>query len=198
MECYSKFFYKQLYADVVINFKKVCEKYPYLLKYVESTILDQVKDKIVRAGTDQLRHIKNTTTNRVEFVHATLKNWLGNGKSGLCRDWDFVNQMIQNQHNEMQISFGRNIIMLEHRFKDNNLYSQLVSNISRVGMRYIFHEVKRAENVGSDSSNCGCTLVKTYGLPCAYVISKKVKLDFPIQMEEVVIGRGSVLKMTML
>ena len=126
----------------VMHFRKVCEKYPDLLKYVESTILDQVKEKIVCAWTDQVRHLRNTTTNRVEFAHATLKNWLGNSKGDLCRDWDSVNQMIQNQHNEIQTSFGRSITILDHRFKDNNLYSQLVGNISRMSLNYIFHEAK--------------------------------------------------------
>ena len=33
---------KELYAGSVMNFRKVCEKYSDLLKYVESTILGQV------------------------------------------------------------------------------------------------------------------------------------------------------------
>lgn len=40
---------KELYDDVFILFKKVCEKSTDLLKYVESTILDQVNEKIVYA-----------------------------------------------------------------------------------------------------------------------------------------------------
>ncbi|XP_058776175.1 uncharacterized protein LOC131650486 [Vicia villosa] len=164
---------------------KVCEKYPNLLKYVESTILDQLKEKIACARTNQVIHLGNITTNQVESAHATLKNWLGNNKDALCTYWDSVNQMIQNQHNEIQASFGHNIMVLEHRYKDNTLYSQLVDNISQATLNYIFHEGKRAENVGSGSSKCGCTLVKTYGLPCAYVISKKVKLDSPIRKNEV-------------
>lgn len=43
---------KELYVDFIIHFRKVCEKYPYLLKYVESTILDQVKENIVYAWTN--------------------------------------------------------------------------------------------------------------------------------------------------
>ena len=129
---------KELYADSVIQFRKVCEKYPSLLKYVESTILDQVKEKIVCAWTDNVRHLGNTTTNRVESAHASLKNWLGNSKGDLCRDWDSVNLMIKNQHNEIQTTFGRSITVLEHRFKDNILYSHLVGNISRAGLNYIF------------------------------------------------------------
>ncbi|XP_058757277.1 uncharacterized protein LOC131630516 [Vicia villosa] len=65
---------KDLYVDSVIQFWKVCKKYPALLKYVESTILDQVKEKIVYAWIDNVRHLGNTTTNRVESAHASLKN----------------------------------------------------------------------------------------------------------------------------
>ncbi|XP_050888789.1 uncharacterized protein LOC127093944 [Lathyrus oleraceus] len=129
-----------------------------------------VKEKIVCAWTDNVRHLKNTITNRVESVYATLKNWLGNSKGDLCRDWDSGNPMIQTQHNEIQTTFGRSITILEQLFKDNILYSRLVGYISRAS---------------SDSVECGCIIVKTYGLPCACVIAKNVKLGHPIRMDEV-------------
>ncbi|XP_050920384.1 uncharacterized protein LOC127138021 [Lathyrus oleraceus] len=106
-------FTKELHADFVMHFRKVCEKYPDLLKCVESTILDQVKKKIVCAWTDQL-----------------------------------------------------------------------VGNMSRAGLNYIFYGAKQVDNVGSDSAKYECTIEKTYGLPCACVIAKKVKLGSPIRMDE--------------
>ena len=116
--------------------------YPIFLKYVERTILDHVKENIVYAWTNQVRHFRNTTTNRVEYAHATLKNWLINIKGDLCTSWESVNKMIQNQHNEIQTSFGRSIVVLEHKFRDKNLYLQLVGNISRAGLKFIYHEAK--------------------------------------------------------
>lgn len=88
------------------------EKYLDFLKYVKRKIIGQVNEKIVCVLTDQVRHFGNTTTNRVESAQATSKNLWGNSKGGLCRDRDSLNQMIQNQHNEIQTSFGRNITML--------------------------------------------------------------------------------------
>lgn len=61
----------------------------------------------------------------------------------------------------------------------------MVGNISLEALNYIFHEAKRVDNVGSDSAKYGCTIVKTYGIPCACVIAKKVKLGDPIRMDEV-------------
>lgn len=96
-----------------------------------------------------------------------------------------MNQMIQNQHNKIQTSFGRNITMLEHRFKDKKLYSQLPDNISQAELNFIFHEAKQAENVCSDNTKYGCTLRKSYGLPCICLISEKVKLDCMIEMDAI-------------
>lgn len=93
--------------------------------------------------------------------------------------------MIQNQHNEIHTSFGHSIIVLEHIFKDNNLYSQLVGNTSRMSLNYIFHKAKWTDNVGSDSAKGGCTIVETYGFPYTYVIAKKMKLSSLIKMDEV-------------
>lgn len=93
--------------------------------------------------------------------------------------------MIQNQHNEVHTSFDRSITVLKHRFKDINPYSQLVGNISRASLNYIFHEAKRDDNVGSDSAKCGCTIMKIYGLSYACLITKNVKIDSPIRMGEV-------------
>ncbi|XP_050890067.1 uncharacterized protein LOC127095416 [Lathyrus oleraceus] len=145
----------------------------HMTKNVRSRVKPAVKEKIVFAWTDKVRHLGNTTTNRVESAHATLKNWLENSKNDLCRDWDSMNQMIQNQYNEIQTSFGWSIIVFQHGFKNNNLYSQLVDNISRAGLNYICHEAKRADNVSFDSAKCGGIIVKTHGLSCACVIAKK-------------------------
>lgn len=71
---------KELHVDSVMLFRKICEENPDLLKYVESTIIDHVKEKIVCAYIGLVRHLRNTTTNQVESVHATLKNWFVNSK----------------------------------------------------------------------------------------------------------------------
>ena len=109
----------QMYTDDVLQFRAICEKYLNVLKYVESTILDQVKEKFVCAWTDQVMHLEHTTSNWVEFAHACLKNWLANSKGDLITGWEVVNHMILNQYNEIQTTFGRSIRVLEHKFKDN-------------------------------------------------------------------------------
>jgi hypothetical protein len=44
-----------------------------ILNYFEETVLDPVKVKLLRAWTDKVMHIGNTTTNTVEYQHGSLK-----------------------------------------------------------------------------------------------------------------------------
>lgn len=71
---------KDLYVAFIMDFRSVSAKQPDFLKYIESTILDQVKEKIFCSLTDRVRHLYNTTTNIVESAHSALKNWLGDSK----------------------------------------------------------------------------------------------------------------------
>ncbi|XP_050888875.1 uncharacterized protein LOC127094048 [Lathyrus oleraceus] len=162
----------------------------------------KVKEKIVCAWTDQVRHIGNTTTNRVEFAHAKLKNWLGNSLNYIFHEAKRADNVGSNRVKcgytilktygllcvrfiAKKTSFDRSITVLEHKFKDNNVYAQLVGNISPAGLNYIFHEAKRADNVGSNTVKHGYTILKTYGLPYVRFIAKKVKLGNPLRIIEV-------------
>lgn len=60
----------ELFVDYVIQFISVCVKYLNILKYINTIILDQVKEKIVCAWTDQVRHFGNITSNRGESSNA--------------------------------------------------------------------------------------------------------------------------------
>src|SRR3954468_10705608 len=173
------------YTEKLVHFRSLCGSTRTFCHYVESTILDKVREKVVCAWTNRVRHLGCTTTNRVESAHAVFKRWLGDSKGDLCRGWDTVNQMLENQHNEIQTSFGRSKTVMEHRHKGQILFSQLIYNISRTGLNFLFHEAKRSETTGTDSSLCGCTIRTTYGVPCACILAKKKKLSSPIRMDEV-------------
>lgn len=59
---------EELYAESVTHFMRSCEKYLYLLKYGESNILDQVKENIVSAWSDQDKQFENTINNELNIL----------------------------------------------------------------------------------------------------------------------------------
>src|SRR4030042_3476833 len=100
---------EQSYIDAVMHFREVCKTFPKFLIYVESTILDVVKEKIVRAWTDKVLHLGNRTTNRVESAHGVLKNFLTNGVGDLATCWQAVHNMVLLQHVEIQATFRKSV-----------------------------------------------------------------------------------------
>ena len=56
-----------------MRFRDVCKKIPKFLNYVESTILDVGKEKIVRVWINHVLHLGCRTANRVEGTHGKLK-----------------------------------------------------------------------------------------------------------------------------
>ena len=108
-----------------MEFKNVCKDFPKFLTYVESTVLDVVKDKIVRAWTYHVLRLGCRTTNRVEGAHAIIKKYLSNNVGDLGTCWEKIHDIFVIQLTVIQTSFGRSCTVLEHRFKDVILYSGL-------------------------------------------------------------------------
>jgi len=69
---------QESYASALMEFQDVCKKFPKFLDYVQSTILDAVKKKIVRAWTNRVLHLGCRTTNKVERAHGRVEKYLSN------------------------------------------------------------------------------------------------------------------------
>jgi hypothetical protein len=81
------------YVEAVLQFRKLCARWPRFLKYVETTILDTDKERCVGAWTDKFLHLGNTTTNRVEGAHGVLKSYLKDGHGDLATGWEAIDKM---------------------------------------------------------------------------------------------------------
>jgi hypothetical protein len=143
---------EKAYIDNWTQFKVVCGKFPKFLDYVEKTILDPDKEKFVRFWVDKNLHLGNTTTNIVESAHARLKKYMSS-MGDLSTNWKSVHDMLELQHTAIHASFQTSIIMLEHRFKGNVLWSRLIRNISRDALHHLVVEYNKALEIGTDKSN---------------------------------------------
>jgi len=112
-------------------------------------------------------HLGNTTSNRVEAAHWSLKRMLQNSTGDLCFCWDSINKMIILQHNAIKASFQKSLHVVGHRFKVT-AYKNLLGFVSKYALNLIVEELDRVKSVGFDKNICGgCTLTCTHGLPCA-------------------------------
>jgi hypothetical protein len=60
----------------------------------------------VKVWTDRVMNFGNTTTNRVESAHGTLKEHLQDSKGNLENGWKAIHAMLIVQFTEIQADFG--------------------------------------------------------------------------------------------
>jgi len=107
----------EAFEDRVHALRVVCSPWPVFVDYVMDTWLRPHKEKFVKAWIDKVTHLGNTTSNRVEAAHCSLKRVLQNSMGDLCFCWDSINKMIILQHNAIKASFQKSLHVVGHRFK---------------------------------------------------------------------------------
>ena len=174
---------KDSYASVVMQFKDVCKKLQKFLVYVQTTILNTVKEKFVRAWTYKVLILGCRTTNIVESAHRKLI-FFRSSVGDLAWCWDEIDKMLAIQLLEIQASFGRSRTILEHIYKDNFLYTELEGCVSRTRLCFTFEEAKRFKTFNIAKKYYDCVIKTSYELPCACILSMKIK-KLPIQLDDI-------------
>jgi len=110
----------EAFEDRVNALQVVYSPWPIFVDYVMDTWLCPHKENFVKAWTDKVMHLGNTTSNRVKAAYWTLKRILQNSMGDLCFCWDSVNKMIILQHNSIKASFQKSLHVVGHQFKVTN------------------------------------------------------------------------------
>ncbi|XP_073223412.1 uncharacterized protein [Cicer arietinum] len=165
-------------------FEQSCVDTKVFVDYVKETWLTPHKERFVEAWTNKVMHLGNTTTNRVESAHWKLKLMLENSMGDLCKCWEAMNNMIRLQHKRIRASFQKSFYDEEHEHR-NPFYQRLNTFVSTEAQRRIAEEYDKVEWVGTDKSICGCSLRRTYGLPCACELGQYKLMGEPIPLDSV-------------
>ncbi|KAH1250256.1 hypothetical protein GmHk_05G013444 [Glycine max] len=117
-----------------------CSLWPMFVDYVCQTWVIPHKEKFVKAWTNKVMHLENTTTNSV---------------------WEAMNNMITLQHTQIKASFETSTYMVEHVFKVT-LYKKLLGMASMYALNEIAAEYECVSYAGKNPSRCGCVMRSTH------------------------------------
>ncbi|XP_052728537.1 uncharacterized protein LOC108327432 [Vigna angularis] len=162
---------ESMFGDCVNHFEYTCHSCPLLFEYVNNTWIIPYNTYFVKAWTNKVMHLGNTTTNRVESAHWNLKKVLGNNMGDLCSCWDAIHNVIVLQHNKIKASFEISLNLMSEAYKGIK-YKKLVGRVSRYALGLIAKELERVNLVGLDTGRCGCILRRTYDVPCACELAR--------------------------
>ncbi|KAH1254638.1 hypothetical protein GmHk_04G011038 [Glycine max] len=148
--------------------------------YACQTWVIRHKEKFVKAWTNKVMHLGNTTTNRVESAHWSLKRLLQNSLGDTCRVLEAMNNMMTLQHTQIKASFETSTHVVGHVFKVT-LYKKLLGMVSRYALNEIIVEYEPVPYAGKNLSRCGYVMRSSHGLPCACELSKYVVGSIPLE-----------------
>ncbi|TYH42281.1 hypothetical protein ES332_D11G053800v1 [Gossypium tomentosum] len=138
---------------------------------VESpTWIFKYKEMFVLVWIDRHLNFGERTTNRVESQHAKLKKYLCEKNSSLDKFVCCIYQNVKSQLTSIYESFEKSIIVLKHR---HNLpcFRLLKGFVALEALDILEGELQRSNRHQLDSSNCGCKLRHSCGLPYACMLS---------------------------
>ncbi|KAL5180235.1 PKS-NRPS hybrid synthetase [Glycine soja] len=86
------------FDEYLKKFEMACSLWPMFVDYACQTWVIPHKERFVKAWTNKVMHLGNTTTNMVESAHWSLKRLLQNSVGDICSVWEAMNNMMTLQH----------------------------------------------------------------------------------------------------
>ena len=150
--------------------QKYVPQHPREFGYIKETWLIPFKEKLVRAWVDQSNHFGNTSTSRVEGIHALLKSYLRRSTLDLFDSWKTIQSALDNQLAELQALQVKQQTRTPLELPAA-LYGAIRGCVSHEAMRRVEEQRKLLINMRSHTSpTCTGTFSRVHGLPCSHVL----------------------------
>ena len=109
-----------------------------------------------------------TTTNRVEGMHALVKCYLSGNRNSLAKIVRSVDSMVDKQYTEIKKELESSIRKVMNHHKAQPLLRNLLGKVSLHCLDLLELEIQRVQNaLRRYGTSCGCQLFSSCGLPCA-------------------------------
>ncbi|KAH1254681.1 Protein FAR1-RELATED SEQUENCE 5 [Glycine max] len=190
------------FDDCRKKFEIACSPWPMFIDYVNKTWIIPHKEKFVKAWTNKVMHLGNTTINKYGNVHVIfirVDEFIDFNYCICLLGFVYLKCRIEYAHwalkRLLQNNLGdlcsvwdamNNMIRLQHtEIKASfEISIHVVGHVFKVTLYkrlldMIVAEYERVDYVGKNPSRCGCVIRTYHGLPCACELSKLWKQSFP-------------------
>nr|KAJ0208671.1 hypothetical protein LSAT_V11C400191360 [Lactuca sativa] len=158
-----------VYNENYKTLQSMLRNYQDVLNYLDEVWLNKYKEMFVSVWIDQHLNFGQRTTNRVESAHSNLKKYLEGTNSSLDKFIGCLDQFVRSQLPSIHDNLEKSRIV---RKREHNLpcFTLLWGSVSHEALDKLVGELYRLNENQIDSSNCGCKLQHSCGLPCACML----------------------------
>ncbi|KAJ0489592.1 putative transcription factor FAR family [Helianthus annuus] len=141
--------------------------------YMKKSWLDPYREKFVSCWINQTINFRQTTTNRVESMHATLKSHFPSHRNTLDKLVLYVDHVVAKQYTEIRNTFETSLRKVMTHHKNQPMLAYILRKVSIYAIELLSMELKRKEDgLRAYGASCGCQLFTSCGLPCACRLEK--------------------------
>ncbi|KAM0018798.1 putative MULE transposase domain, FHY3/FAR1 family [Helianthus debilis subsp. tardiflorus] len=140
----------------------------YVFDYLMKSWLDPYREKFVSCWINKIINFHQTTTNRVEGMHATLKSQFPSHRNTLDKLVLYVDHVVDRQYAKIRSSFETSLRKVMKHHKDQPMLAYILRKVSIYVIELLSMELKRKEDrLRAYGASFGCQLFTSCGLPCA-------------------------------
>ncbi|XP_057549129.1 uncharacterized protein LOC130827425 [Amaranthus tricolor] len=155
-----------------------------VVRYLTGTWIP-LREKFVRAWTNDCLHLGNHTTSRVESQHSSFKYYLGSGNSSFDTLFKRAHAQITNQQAKIRQSLQESMTSVPRTLRQY-FFRPLYRHVSLYALEQIQNEFNRILELGDFVLNkCGCVLQKTHGLPCACYLQMTIGSHGALYLDDI-------------
>ncbi|KAL2888806.1 putative Mutator-like element transposase [Ceratocystis lukuohia] len=140
--------------------------------YIKETWLLPFKEKLVAAWVDKQAHFGNTSTSRVEGIHALLKSYLRRSTYDLFEAWKAIQLALCNQLSGLESNQVRQHLRTPIEL-DKAIYRAVQGCVSYEALRKVEEQRQLQWKDPPPSPTCTGTFTRVYGLPCVHVLAER-------------------------
>ncbi|KAH1205844.1 hypothetical protein GmHk_16G046446 [Glycine max] len=167
------------FDEYLKNFEMVCSLWPMFVDYVCQTWVFPHKERFMKAWTNKVMHLGNTTTNSVDLNENVAIVYMLLVESA---HWS-LKRLLQNSLGDIysiKASFETSTHVVGHVSKVT-LYKKLLGMVSRYVLNEIATKYECVPYAGKNPSHCGYVMRSTHGLPCACELYKYIVSSIPLE-----------------
>ncbi|KAJ0870310.1 putative transcription factor FAR family [Helianthus annuus] len=141
--------------------------------YMKKSWLDPYREKFVSCWINRTINFHQTTTNRVESMHATLKSHFPSHHNTLDKLVLYVDHVVAKQYTEIRSTFETSLRKVMTHHKNQPMLAYILRKVSIYAIELLSIELKRKEDgLRAYGASCGCQLFTSCGLPCVCRLEK--------------------------
>jgi hypothetical protein len=172
---------EQLFEENWNQLQTSYSDFPEIITYL-STVWIPLREHFCHYAINEIPHLDNTTTQRVEGMHAALKSYLGGTRIDIKGLKDGFNRFITKQLRDYRKNY------LEQKVKvpteiPSGFFNNVLRKISIFALSKLMGEYEKA--LAANEEQCSNFLRPVLGLPCSHILRTKIENGEQLQLEDI-------------